>query len=137
MILVIDANVIVSALIFGGKPDKLIVEAYEKGDVLATCAEILAEVGDVLQRKHIINVAAKAGLSPPLILPYVKMASIYSAVPIPPTVRDPDDDVILGCAVAAKADMIVTGDKDLLDLEAYESIPILTVAEALRRMTRA
>jgi uncharacterized protein len=40
---------------------------------------------------------------------------------------------VLACAVAARADLIVTGDLDLLDLKTYQSIPILAAADALRR----
>ena len=53
---------------------------------------------------------------------------------IEPTVRDPDDDQVLACASAAQAQLIVTRDKDLLDLRQYQSIPILASAEALQRI---
>lgn len=49
--------------------------------------------------------------------------------------RDPDDLHILGLAVAAKADCIVTGDRDLLVLKAYRDIPILTPSGFLERLT--
>jgi len=39
---------------------------------------------------------------------------------------------VLACALAARADLIVTGDTDLLDLKTYQGIPILTAVEALR-----
>ena len=39
--------------------------------------------------------------------------------------RDPDDDKILECAVEAKADMIISADKDLLDLKSYKSVAIV------------
>jgi uncharacterized protein len=40
--------------------------------------------------------------------------------------RDADDDVVLGTAIAGRADLIVTGDRDLLDLETYRDIPIVS-----------
>lgn len=49
--------------------------------------------------------------------------------------RDPDDDLILATALAAKADLLVSGDDDLLTLESYEGIEIVTPAEALRRIS--
>lgn len=49
--------------------------------------------------------------------------------------RDPDDDIVLATALTAAADMIVTGDKDLLVLQNYEGIAIVTPAEALRRIS--
>jgi len=55
--------------------------------------------------------------------------------PLPaPASRDPDDDHVLACALAAKADLIVTRDLDLLDLTTYQGIPIVAAAEALRRI---
>ena len=47
--------------------------------------------------------------------------------------RDPDDDAVLALAITADVDFIVSGDKDLLDLEIFQNIPILKPAEALRR----
>jgi predicted nucleic acid-binding protein len=40
--------------------------------------------------------------------------------------RDADDDVVLGTAIAGRCDAIVTGDKDLLELESYRDIPIVS-----------
>lgn len=51
-----------------------------------------------------------------------------------PVCRDPDDDAILATALAARADLLVTGDKDLLVLGSYEGIPIVTPAECLARL---
>jgi putative PIN family toxin of toxin-antitoxin system len=65
-------------------------------------------------------------------------AACHEALPariVPPTeLRDPDDAHVLACAVSAGADAMVTGDKDLLDLESFEGIPIIDPAEALKRL---
>lgn len=56
--------------------------------------------------------------------------------PIPPTVLDdPDDDHVLACALASNAELIVSGDRDLLSLKTFRSIPIVTPAEAVRIIT--
>ena len=63
-----------------------------------------------------------------------------AATTIVPTValqvveRDPDDDRVLECAVTAKAELIVTGDSDLLSLGEYEGIQIIQVADFLNRV---
>ena len=51
-----------------------------------------------------------------------------------PQLCDPDDVHILACAISANTDAIVTGDNDLLTLEYFRSIPILTVRQALERL---
>jgi len=47
---------------------------------------------------------------------------------------DPEDDEVLACALAARADLIVSGDHRLLNVKAYQGIPIVSVAEALSRI---
>ncbi|MCC9004437.1 MAG: putative toxin-antitoxin system toxin component, PIN family [Candidatus Competibacter sp.] len=49
--------------------------------------------------------------------------------------RDADDDAVLACALAAKADVIVTGDKDLIVLHPWNGIQILSPADALQWLT--
>jgi predicted nucleic acid-binding protein len=49
---------------------------------------------------------------------------------------DPDDDRVLAWALAAQADLIVSGDSDLLNLQAYQGIPIVGAAEALKRIAQ-
>jgi uncharacterized protein len=49
-----------------------------------------------------------------------------------PTCRDPDDDMILATGLSARADCIITGDNDLLDLKQHEGIPIIKPAEFWR-----
>lgn len=54
--------------------------------------------------------------------------------PIPPTCRDPDDDHVLAAALAARADAIVSGDRDLLVLETFSDIAVLTPRAFLERL---
>lgn len=64
---------------------------------------------------------------------YLRLATVIHPTPIPPTVlTDPDDDHVLACALAAKADYIVSGDRDLLTLKTFREIPIVAAAEAVR-----
>ena len=62
------------------------------------------------------------------------LAEIVIAQPLPlPVCRDPDDDAVLACALAAQADLIVSGDEDLLILKEFQHIPIITPAQAMQR----
>jgi putative PIN family toxin of toxin-antitoxin system len=49
--------------------------------------------------------------------------------------RDADDDAVLACALAAQADLIVSGDADLLVLKQFQGIRIMTAAQAVKRIT--
>jgi predicted nucleic acid-binding protein len=51
--------------------------------------------------------------------------------------RDPDDDAVLACALAARADLIISGDAHLLNLKSYQRMPIVSTAEALARISKA
>jgi len=53
-----------------------------------------------------------------------------------PICRDPDDDAVLACALAARADLIVSGDEDLRVLAIFKNIPIVAAAEALARLDK-
>lgn len=50
--------------------------------------------------------------------------------------RDADDDEVLACALAARADLVVSGDNDLLVLGSFKGIEVVSAAEALRRIRR-
>ena len=65
---------------------------------------------------------------------YIEIVELVEPIEIPQVVRDPDDNHVLACALAAKAEIVVSGDKDLLDLSTYQNIPILSAAEALHRI---
>jgi predicted nucleic acid-binding protein len=56
------------------------------------------------------------------------------AIPVPSTLRDPDDIHVLACAIGADAHAIVTGDNDLLSMETFQGIPILSVRQALDKL---
>jgi uncharacterized protein len=58
-------------------------------------------------------------------------------VPTPTVTGDHDDDQVLACALAAEAQMIVSGDNRLRNLKTYQSIPIVGAADVLRVLPRA
>ena len=131
MKLVIDTNVLLSAVLVPGTCRELL-----KGRALAhewfTSPALLEELADKLQ--------GKLKLVPehtPLYLVYRRRIRLVTPVPLQsPVCRDPDDDVVLATAIAAQAQVIVTGDNDLLSLSKYEGIPILSPRQFLEKIER-
>ena len=135
MILVHDTNVLVSSLVFGGAARMFLVESVRRGHVLVTCEPILEELAEVLERPHIMRERLKRGLTRLPVDDLVQACRMVIPEPIHPSVcRDPDDDAILGCAVAAKADCIVTGDTDLLVMKNFHEIEIANLKTILGRI---
>ena len=65
---------------------------------------------------------------------YRRIVTVVTARPLEQQVsRDADDDAILACALAARADLIVSGDDDLLVLKSFNGISILNTAQAIKR----
>jgi putative PIN family toxin of toxin-antitoxin system len=122
--IVVDTNVLVTGIFFTGPPFRIL-QAWRDGRVtIVLCPEILAEyrrIGELLAGQFpVIDLAAFLEL-------LTINSEIVSAQPLPKSVcADPDDDMFLGCALAAKAKIIVSGDKHLLKVEKYHGIEILT-----------
>jgi uncharacterized protein len=126
VIVVIDTNVWISGLQFAkhyGTPTQALEKAMSQ-DVIATCPEIEEEIHRVLTEKFSwelgrVNAALKAILVRTV---RVKLRGTVRAC------RDPKDDMFLECALRAKADLLIAGDKDLLVLGSYKGTQILTPA---------
>jgi uncharacterized protein len=122
VIVVIDSGVWISALAFGGTPDLAIQKAVGI-DRVAVCDQIKNEIAKTLARKIGWD---RSRLTQAFAI-YFKDA-IW--VPITGLVRgvcrDPNDDAIIECALQAEAELIVSGDKDLLVIKNYKRIRIIT-----------
>jgi putative PIN family toxin of toxin-antitoxin system len=134
---VLDANVIVSGVILSRGVAHEIWEAWRRqAFVLVTSEAIIAEWVVVLQRpkfrdgygisENQVERLASLVRSNALVVP--------GDLTIEPISRDPDDDKFLACALEAEADCLVTGDKDLLSLGAYQGLALLRPAEFLARL---
>ncbi|MFT4052131.1 MAG: putative toxin-antitoxin system toxin component, PIN family [Microbacterium sp.] len=121
--LVIDANVWVSALVFGGAPREVFETVVRRGLTVATSAELESETRRVVAAKFpdfADDLAAvRTALTRSTLA--VRLGTITIEI-----CRDPDDDRVLETAVLAGADTIVSGDRDLLTLRTYQGIAILT-----------
>lgn len=133
MRLVLDTNVVVSALLWGGLPYQLLQLATEGEVTLYTSPALVAELNDILDRPQFCQRLAAQGTDAQAISDLYRSFSVsVEPASVPRVVPDdPDDDHVVACAVAAKANSIVTGDKHLLKLGRHEDIAIVTVAQAL------
>ncbi len=134
MIVVFDTNVIFSALYFGGRP-LLGLEAAARGLCRpATSAEILFEYKNILPAKPR---GARLHPNVPQWLAWFKLESISVTAADLGEVssRDVKDNRFLACAVAARADFLVSGDDDLISVKHPFDFQIVTPAEFLRQLS--
>jgi len=133
---VADTNTVISGLLWHGIPRQVLDAARTGTIALSTSAPLLTELAEVLQRPKFAQRLARANVTPHiLVVGYAALARLVVPTPIGPVVEaDPDDDAVLACAVAARAEVIVSGDSDLLALESYEGIPIITAAQLMARI---
>lgn len=136
MRLVLDTNVVASAILWGGNPKLLLQAGREKRVELFTSVMMLAELTDILARPKFEKKITASLLSiDQLVDGYAELAQMVRPTSTPRIVADPDDDVVIGTALAAKADLLVSGDRGLLDVGTYQGVRIVSVAEAIRIIT--
>lgn len=130
MRVLLDTNVVVSAILFGGVPRQLL-EAALAGDLdLVTSQPLLAELETVLTRKFEFPTSMTASIRAEL----EGLSEVVEPVQIERVTRTVADDLVLATAVAGAAEMLVTGDKELLEMGAYEGIPIQTARDLVDRL---
>ena len=135
---VLDTNLFISAIIKGGTPYKLLKAWQQDKFSIITSEDIFDEIVEVFKRpeiyqKYDINLEEVEEL-----LEGVKLNAFFvtplNINDLPIHCRDPKDDKLLSCGVAGKADYLITGDKDLLDLNenpVLKELKIITVREFL------
>ena len=130
---VIDTNVLVAALLWRGAPHALLEHVRTGMVAMVSSPALLAELADVLGRAKFDSILDQTHTSRERSLSQLRqLAEVVEPPPLSqPVCRDPDDDQVLALAIAAKAELIVSGDKDLLSLGHFESVPILAPAQAL------
>lgn len=126
MRIVVDTNVVASAVLFGGKPGALIRFVLTHAVSAVATQEIIAEYQSTID--SLFQKYKGRDL-------FFSADSIYSAMEIIPAqtrvdvCRDPDDNKFISCAIDGQCYYIVSGDKDLLTLKEYSDVKIVTVAE--------
>ena len=134
---VLDTNVVVSALVFSSGALSWLSTAWQGPDLIPLVTEdTLQELRRVLgYRKFDYALNDRAGVLRQY-EPWCQRVAVAEPPPVP-EVRDPADRPFLELALLAQADALVTGDRDLLDLAPEFSIPIITPNELYSRLTGA
>jgi uncharacterized protein len=136
---VFDSTVLISAFLGPGGLSSELLELAAAGDFTLLLAEsIIAETSNKLltssrlRSRYDYNAATVTRFCRALAL----LAEIVENLPaLIGVVRDPDDDMIIACALKGQANAVITRDKDLLSLGSYQSIAIIT-PEAFRQRLR-
>lgn len=135
MRIVLDTNVVISALLWGGTPHQLLAAIRESPDVhLFTTPALIEELADVLSRPFAAQRLSRIGKTAYQVLEdYTEICRLVEPLAVPRVVaNDVDDDQVIAAAIEARADIIVSGDrKHLLPLGKYQKILIVDAAKAV------
>ena len=125
MRLLVDTNILISALFFGRFSKQFLNELLEKNFEVCINDIILAEYEKIIHRK----ITKKKILDEKLYTKFLSKVSIFEIKSDLKVCRDPDDDKFINCAIDAKAIYIVSGDNDLLTLKNFAGVEIVTARE--------
>ncbi|MFA5809890.1 MAG: putative toxin-antitoxin system toxin component, PIN family [Thermoleophilia bacterium] len=131
---VLDTNVYISAILFGGRPGEVFLLAKEGEYELFVSTALIAELASTLTVKfrwpvdRVTEVVREIGEVATVVRPKKKMSVIE---------RDEDDNRVIECAVLTKANFIVSGDrKHLLSMKQYGCIQIVSVTHFLKKLRK-
>ena len=132
MQVVLDTNILVSALITKGTPPDQLYQSWLRGEIeLVTSAAQIDEVTDVLARPKLLRFV-ELDEARQMVATIHRRATVLTEIPVTRRTPDPKDDAILAVAVAGGVGLVVSGDKsDMLALGDVEGIPIRSAREAL------
>lgn len=131
MKVVADTNVYVSAIIFGGKPQAILDLAQDGQIELFISDDIVAEITRILRDKF---KRTPEQLRNDLLSIQAITTSVVPSERIDAILHDPTDNIMLECAVEASADVIVSGDKHLLEIDGFRGITIELASDLLAEM---
>ena len=130
MKIVVDTNVLVSGVFFHGYPRMIVESIVEKKFEACASIEIITEYREII---HEMIKRKQGKLSESILNPFIENLSIVLPSSKVDVCRDPDDNKFIECALDGKALYIVSGDKDLLVLEKYKDIQIITAKEFVEK----
>ncbi len=134
MTVVLDTNVVVSAIFWAGESRDCLVAWARRRFQMAGTVPVFAEYAEIARRVRM----KRPEVNPEPWLSWIeRKAKVFEPAPLGRSrSRDPDDDPMLSCALASGAKFIVSKDKDLLVLQKPFGIEILTPRQFLSRLLR-
>ncbi|MCG8448042.1 MAG: putative toxin-antitoxin system toxin component, PIN family [Pirellulales bacterium] len=127
---VFDTNVIVSALLFNQSiPGQAFIRSLDSGTILISTA-LIEELNDVLAREK-FNSYVTGEERESFLESLIHESELVEITEVVKACRDPKDNCILELAISGKASSVITGDQDLLTLNPFRDIPIVTPASLL------
>ncbi len=132
MRIVLDTNIIVSAFLWNGASARLFNKIMATEIELFSSQTMLTELGNTLNKTKLQSKIMATGIPPVAwVAKYESFCTIVTPMPAQNIAPDPDDDWVIATAIAAHADLIVTGDKPFLGIGNVGRIRIVTGIEAL------
>jgi uncharacterized protein len=125
---VLDTNVLVSAVINDGKSRSLLLTLLQEHTVISS-RQLFIELSEVLSRDKFGINDSQANRYLEILTNNCKIVKDNARFKV--VSADPDDDLILNVAFTGKADFIVTGDRHLLDLKSFKYTKIVKISEIL------
>jgi uncharacterized protein len=132
---IIDTNVLVSGIFFAGLPGRIL-QLWKNGEIqLVASSEIFHEYTEIIRRLG--NKFPSIEIADIIDLLAVELELVRARKLKESICRDPDDDKFIACALTANVGVVVTGDKDLLDLKSYRTVRFLSPSQFIREVLRA
>ncbi len=133
---VLDTNILISALLIKNSPPFKVIKIIETIGVTLYSEETLQEINQVLTRKKFDKYLTSEEKQE-FIVKLVEKSELVKIQEVIDVCRDSKDNKFLEVAVSGQADFIITGDKDLLVLNPFRNIGIITVNEFLIKFTNS
>jgi len=132
---VIDTNVLISAIFWTGKP-KQVLNKVRRGEITFLTSEfILEEIRDVLTRED-TPFKLSAEEAERIVTEMRNLAVVVKIGSHVSVCKDENDNKVLDCAIDGNANCIITGDSHLLQLSSFQKIDIMTVSDFLGHLKK-
>jgi putative PIN family toxin of toxin-antitoxin system len=129
--IVLDTNILISAVIAEGRPRDLLKMAIQRRYLLIKSKETVEEFVEVLQRPKFEMTKKEITKAKSVLIRTGKTIKVTSKRRV--IAEDPDDDILINTALDGNADYLVSGDPHLLGLSKYKNIDIITVDNMLKK----